>query len=546
VTDDGDSTATCQTTADIVFRCIQVDTEAGDQGEALTFQAEVLGGCSVGSADLLVRKGGQQGTFTRIPLSRQGDQLSATVPATLVTERGIEYYIEAGTLIEPPDGEANPAFLPVSIPNLVQAPVPTPEQYVMIGLPLVATPSDPAIQLVDDLDTYDPHNWRLFRFVPAIGDYREFPATGGMDAGRGFWLIERSPVAVDASGTSTNSRTGVSNVLPVGWSQIANPFAFPVDWSTVDRSPNVADSVVAFADGGYRKQTRLEPWQGYWTFNGGTQPESIRIRGVEAAAPRAGAPLPPAAAPAPALWQIAVTAVQGQKWDGPNIAAAVAEASPGADPRDEHEPPPAPEHVTAWFVTTAMDGDETMQHLRIDARPEPARGAEWELVVSALDPREPVARLDWGGLRSVPERFEVWLLESAGAGAWDLRRQPRIAVPAGRLLRYRLVVGTPDYLDEVRERQPAATPRVRVTPNPFSTETAFEFTLPDAAAVSLRIYDATGRLVETLVDSQRGPGPHVAIWPGHDTAGRAVPSGMYFYRLTTGETAVSGSLLLVR
>ena len=98
----------------------------------------------------------------------------------------------------------------------------------------------------------------------------------------------------------------------------------------------------------------------------------------------------------------------------------------------------------------------------------------------------------------------------------------------------------------MRGGAPAAAPVVRVTPNPFSRETTLEFALEEAAAVSLRIYDATGRLVQTLVEGQWSRGPQVAIWRGRDAAGRPVPSGMYYYQLITGETSLSGSLLLLR
>ncbi|MFO7675262.1 MAG: FlgD immunoglobulin-like domain containing protein, partial [bacterium] len=47
----------------------------------------------------------------------------------------------------------------------------------------------------------------------------------------------------------------------------------------------------------------------------------------------------------------------------------------------------------------------------------------------------------------------------------------------------------------------------------------------------LRVYDAGGRLVRTLSSGRQKPGAYVVTWDGSDGQGRAVPNGIYFYRL---------------
>jgi predicted outer membrane repeat protein len=71
-------------------------------------------------------------------------------------------------------------------------------------------------------------------------------------------------------------------------------------------------------------------------------------------------------------------------------------------------------------------------------------------------------------------------------------------------------------------------------PNPFNARTNIVFTLPDAMPVDLRVYDLAGRERAVLlagVCCQAGT-QHV-VWNGRDTQGRALPSGVYLYRLQT-------------
>ncbi len=66
--------------------------------------------------------------------------------------------------------------------------------------------------------------------------------------------------------------------------------------------------------------------------------------------------------------------------------------------------------------------------------------------------------------------------------------------------------------------------------NPFNPETTWNLDVAQAAPVDLRIYDARGRLIRKLVSDRLEAGRHIARWDGRDEEGRAVPSGVYFWR----------------
>jgi hypothetical protein len=83
-------------------------------------------------------------------------------------------------------------------------------------------------------------------------------------------------------------------------------------------------------------------------------------------------------------------------------------------------------------------------------------------------------------------------------------------------------------------------------PNPFNPTTRISFGLAAPANVSLRIYDASGRLVRVLLEGARPAGNYSELWDGRDSGGRAVASGIYFYRLTAGAFTETRKMALLR
>ncbi|MDI6402864.1 T9SS type A sorting domain-containing protein, partial [Balneolaceae bacterium ANBcel3] len=78
-------------------------------------------------------------------------------------------------------------------------------------------------------------------------------------------------------------------------------------------------------------------------------------------------------------------------------------------------------------------------------------------------------------------------------------------------------------------------------PNPFNPETVIQYSIPAESHVSLRVYDITGRLVETLVDQRMRAGSHSVAFSARNLAG-----GVYFYRLESGGMAQTRQMTLVK
>ena len=82
-------------------------------------------------------------------------------------------------------------------------------------------------------------------------------------------------------------------------------------------------------------------------------------------------------------------------------------------------------------------------------------------------------------------------------------------------------------------------------PNPFNPETTIEFDVPARSYVELNVYNVLGQRVKTLVEVVLPAGGHSATWDGTDENGNRLASGMYLYRLRTGDILQTRKMLLL-
>lgn len=83
-------------------------------------------------------------------------------------------------------------------------------------------------------------------------------------------------------------------------------------------------------------------------------------------------------------------------------------------------------------------------------------------------------------------------------------------------------------------------------PNPFNSTTTIPYSIPAAGWVRLEIYDILGRRVNALVNEIQDAGQYETRWDATGSHGRPVPSGIYFYRLTTQGFAETKKMVLMK
>ncbi len=78
-------------------------------------------------------------------------------------------------------------------------------------------------------------------------------------------------------------------------------------------------------------------------------------------------------------------------------------------------------------------------------------------------------------------------------------------------------------------------------PNPFNPVTIIKFNIQRKSRVSITIYDLTGKLIETIAESEMSAGSYEAVWDGSRFA-----SGVYFYSIQAGSYSLTKKMILLK
>ena len=78
-------------------------------------------------------------------------------------------------------------------------------------------------------------------------------------------------------------------------------------------------------------------------------------------------------------------------------------------------------------------------------------------------------------------------------------------------------------------------------PNPFNASTTIRYTLSYPTDVTIDIYDILGRKMKVLVNAHQQAGYYQVTWDA-----KGIPSGMYFYKLQTGDYTETKKMVLLK
>jgi hypothetical protein len=213
----------------------------------------------------------------------------------------------------------------------------------------------------------------------------------------------------------------------------------------------------------------------------------------------------------------------------------------------------------------------------VDKNP-PTWDNQYALIYAA--PGDGSVKLSWGALtdQSLPLKFDVYY---SNADTLDILTAQKLSnitpgFDSSTLIysfevnnlvndsKYYFLVRVKDALDnsEYNNKVLSATPRITSIdngkksandfqlfqnyPNPFNPITRIQYNMPKADNVKLNIYNSLGVKVRTLTESYQNAGMHSVIWDGKDSKNKSVSSGVYFFRLETGNISLMKKMILIK
>jgi photosystem II stability/assembly factor-like uncharacterized protein len=82
-------------------------------------------------------------------------------------------------------------------------------------------------------------------------------------------------------------------------------------------------------------------------------------------------------------------------------------------------------------------------------------------------------------------------------------------------------------------------------PNPFNPSTTIEYIISKQGEVELKIYDALGKEISTLINENKPPGIYTVTFDASEI-GKKLSSGIYIYKLTSGNFSTAKKMILLK
>ncbi|KUO61190.1 hypothetical protein APF79_13685 [bacterium BRH_c32] len=130
--------------------------------------------------------------------------------------------------------------------------------------------------------------------------------------------------------------------------------------------------------------------------------------------------------------------------------------------------------------------------------------------------------------------YALFVLYSPNAKLPDANRQIRFFTA-------KPIINDIEENENYNEKMPQDYSLSQNYPNPFNPTTNIRFSLTKMSFTTLKIFDILGREVATLVNKELSAGRHT-----YEFDGSGLSSGIYFYRLQTGEFTQTKKMLLIK
>jgi M6 family metalloprotease-like protein len=402
------------------------------------------------------------------------------------------------------------------------------ESWQLVSRP-ISTPND-------SLDVLFPSATSAFSFLS--GSYLQAHL---LTPGEGYWLDMPADTTVQHTGEQVRR---IQLSLPAGWSLIGAPYDTFTVANVAQTPPGVIQSVYGFGVN-YQLAAELIPGQGYWVDL--SAPGEITIdldafKRMAIAGDETG--MSPSLMTAGATWEMPIIVQScGDINQNRELQIGVAIGATDAIDQDLGEsevPPLPPSHI---FEARLIGANGNGQYR--DLRDADAETLTYQITWQGKADQYPL-KLTWNA-DLLPADCEAIVTDTFGGeilSPVDMKTQNSLIIDgilaeSGAVKIELTLAGAASGLPRVLALYPNK-------PNPFNPSTSIRFDLPRTGIARIQLYDVAGRLVRVLHSGAIEAGSHEVVWDGRDLNGNQVPSGTYFYHLSSQDMVLTRKMLLVK
>ena len=437
----------------------------------------------------------------------------------------------------------------VKIPNSTLS-----DQYQIISIPFDLLDFN-ITDVLKDLGGVDKTKWRLYGGWDG-SEYLEYPSPGFLTfkRGEGYWLITKGSQSLTLGAATVSTAQGFFPIqLDSGYNLIGNPFPYPVSWAnSLHSTPDSVESWLWGFDGaGFQQVTDImQPYTGYFLKSlrkGVTiyiNPDQVSASGV--LAKTAGVQRQYGEGE----WQVRISASDGVASDNDNFAGVLRSAHDDWDAQDFSEPPAAPSDYVALSFNHA-DWKNNPGRYAGDYRSIHTDGNFWDFDIASAKSEASVSIL-FAKAGNIPSEFGIFLVDMRTERVVDIGSALSYAFSFDKNesdRSFRLIVGTKDFVEKNTNGVPMVPLGYSLEqnyPNPFNPSTTIQYSLAHSAHVEMDVFNVLGQKVRTLFVGDEKIGTYTVVWDGSNDYGAKVSSGVYFYRIRTGEFSATKKLVLVK
>ncbi|MEX1268671.1 MAG: invasin domain 3-containing protein [Balneolaceae bacterium] len=417
-------------------------------------------------------------------------------------------------------------------------------------------------------------------------------AENSMNTGRGYFVYffgdiagddrynQAFPDTLDVDGAE-NTGNGSEVILPVtytaeadtGFNIVGNPYAATVDWDdgTWEKT-NMSNAIYVWDENTNQYLTwngisgslgdgKIAPFQGFWVKANGNGAPGLRVRKTSKTT---GGIFRKTSSKEEAEdeWPVLELNANGAGMNHSTFFTFTEEGRNNIDDLDAYRLLPFDTQSYLEIFTLLQDGTE----LAIHSLPRKfGKPIELPVHISGVKNGGFVNEnitLSWPQLEHIPDAWTLTLTDTRNGNKINLKTDHFYDFSLDSRAKTPPALNTPQNFNLLaRSKAKAQSARFLITidpgddageipddavldqnyPNPFNPATAIRFGVPLEGNVRIDVYDVIGRRVQTLTDQRYEAGFHQVEFDG-----RSLASGVYFYRLVTGDKILNKRMTLVK